>query len=215
MVLLPLTFALTLLSLLSSFPPLPPIFFPCRSLATDSVLASSWTSGPDDLWAYLKRDSKVLAERIATVGQKAHDQVSQPLVVVRQVVMCGSTGCTGDIWIYREGPPLPGSHRLLRGNNTGLPPNLCETPSSLRFLCRTCVHVEKRLSAGIRKLWLKFTHQSVTRRGCSRRAIMWYVMWQSCDNHLDHNYLITASQQPSKEDSRLIRVSVSLRVVLL
>ena len=46
-----------------------------RSLATDSILSSSWTSGSDDSWAYLKRDSRVLAERISTVSQKARDQV--------------------------------------------------------------------------------------------------------------------------------------------
>ena len=46
-----------------------------RSLATDSILSSSWTSGSDDSWAYLKRDSRALAERISTVSQKAHDQV--------------------------------------------------------------------------------------------------------------------------------------------
>lgn len=45
-----------------------------QSLATDTVLASSWTSGSDDSWAYLKRDSRVLAERISIVSQKAHDQ---------------------------------------------------------------------------------------------------------------------------------------------
>lgn len=45
-----------------------------QSLATDSVLSSSWTSGSDDSWSYLKRDSRVLAERISTVSQKAHDQ---------------------------------------------------------------------------------------------------------------------------------------------
>jgi sorting nexin-8 len=45
-----------------------------QSLATDSILSSSWTSGSDDSWAYLKRDSRALAERISTVSQKAHDQ---------------------------------------------------------------------------------------------------------------------------------------------
>jgi sorting nexin-8 len=45
-----------------------------QSLATDTVLASSWTSGSDDSWSYLKRDSRVLAEHLSTVSQRARDQ---------------------------------------------------------------------------------------------------------------------------------------------
>lgn len=45
-------------------------------LATDSTLASSWTSGSDETWSYMKSDCGKLADKFTMLSEKALQQVA-------------------------------------------------------------------------------------------------------------------------------------------
>ncbi len=45
-----------------------------RSLSSDSVLMSSWTSGSDDKWSYLQRDCHTLSGMFTSLSEAARSQ---------------------------------------------------------------------------------------------------------------------------------------------
>ena len=46
----------------------------CRTLSSDSVLMSSWTSGSDEKWSYLQRDCHTLSGMFTSLSEAAHGQ---------------------------------------------------------------------------------------------------------------------------------------------